>query len=648
MSIKTLRKRIAITATTAILAGALSVISAPASNATHESAGSTNNTNLAVAANGFARVGLAGATTGSLMTATKANTAVGATAAVTSATLCATNTEDSAVSKGLLYKDSTSGIAQSASVLPGGILSLYSCAATAVAFVASAGSFSGGFSQSAAWTFNGANTKAWGADVTSDVTADLGLGDGGLEGTAVAILWTAPTTAGTYTVSLYGGYYTNSSGNSVAASADNGATPGFLAGNITVTVGASTGGSYSAANSACQAVRGSNTYNSASSSNIDDSGTNANGVDWSIDLFLRDGYGADLDSGALVATATNGALVAWGTAGATPVAGSASTAVTSGAGNNSTIRVSQGTANAPMTSTVTISYNGTVVCSKTVSIAGTVAALTIPAANIAVQDLSASAGNAKWFTGDTRDGTFYVVATDSVGNRVATPATLGSYSADGATLGTTVTTVTFDSASLATKTSSTDVLSATVGRHTCAATAGTQKGVVIKFTLANGTVIKSAPIDLSCADDPASMTASFDKAKYISGEVATLTISFKDSKGNVANNVVAPGTAGTAVVSVPGMTLVSTTGASDAVLKSGGKFTYTYTVGQTAGTFAAVVDFTTTNTTTGQYSTVQTPSYSISTGGDTTTNADVLKSIVALIASINKQIQALQKLILKR
>jgi hypothetical protein len=32
----------------------------------------------------------------------------------------------------------------------------------------------------------------------------------------------------------------------------------------------------------------------------------------------------------------------------------------------------------------------------------------------------------------------------------------------------------------------------------------------------------------------------------------------------------------------------------------------------------------------------------------TVTNADVLKSIVSLIASINKQIQALQKLILKR
>jgi len=302
------------------------------------------------------------------------------------------------------------------------------------------------------------------------------------------------------------------------------------------------------------------------------------------------------------------------------------------------------TAGAPITTTVTIAYNGTPVCTKTVSIAGTVAALTM--ASVAVQDLSASAGNAFWFAnGDTRAGTFYVVATDTVGTRIATPASLGAFSADGATLGTTVTTVTFDSSSLATKTSSTDVLSATVGRHTCAATAGTQKGVVIKFTLADGTVIKSAPTDLSCADDAASMTAGFDKAKYISGEVATLTVSFKDSKGNVANNVDAPGAS---TIAVPGMTLVSTTGSSEAVLKSGGKFTYTYTVGQTAGAFAAVVDFTTTNTTTGQYSTVQTPSYSISTGGDTTTNADVLKSIVALIASINKQIQALQKLILKR
>ena len=77
--------------------------------------------------------------------------------------------------------------------------------------------------------------------------------------------------------------------------------------------------------------------------------------------------------------------------------------------------------------------------------------------------------------------------------------------------------------------------------------------------------------------------------------------------------------------------------------------TYTFTVGTssgiTAGSYNAVVDY---YALTAVAATKQTPSYKVSSGGDTTTNADVLKSIVALIASINKQIQALQKLILKR
>jgi len=65
-----------------------------------------------------------------------------------------------------------------------------------------------------------------------------------------------------------------------------------------------------------------------------------------------------------------------------------------------------------------------------------------------------------------------------------------------------------------------------------------------------------------------------------------------------------------------------------------------------AGTYTAIIDFT---TLTGAGTAVKaTPTYKLTTGGDTTSNADILKSIVALIASINKQIQALQKLILKR
>ena len=80
-----------------------------------------------------------------------------------------------------------------------------------------------------------------------------------------------------------------------------------------------------------------------------------------------------------------------------------------------------------------------------------------------------------------------------------------------------------------------------------------------------------------------------------------------------------------------------------------GKKTYTFSVGTasglTAGKYNAVID---NLAMVAAGATKQTVAYSVTTGGDSTTNADVLKSIVALIASINKQIQALQKLILAR
>jgi hypothetical protein len=629
MSKTTIRKRIALTATTALFAGMLSIASTPVAQA-HSAVGADSNT----AMSGGTIAGLnAGTVGGSLFVSVIANTTTTATSAIAADSTNCSGAITSGKSKGLLYKDSSSGIAQSATVLAGGVLSLYSCVATAVSFQASAGSLvaSGGAAAQSGWEYNSANTKVWGANITSSTT--------------VAALWTAPATVGTYTVSLYSGFYTNSAGVSGIATAANAATPATLAGNITVSVVAATaGGTYDASNSYCKAVRGT-TANPAN--NIDDTSVPANGGAYSIDFALRDAYSANLSSsGAIVVNATNGAKIALGTAGATPVAGTASTVVTNGSGSNSTVVVTQATAGAPITTTVTITYNGTTVCTKTVSIAGTVAALTVPAANIAVQDLGAGTGSAAWFAGDTRTGTFYVVATDSAGNRIATPSTIGSFGyVDGST-NTIVSDITFAADELATSTSSTSPLSATVGSHTCSATAGSSSNVRVKFTLANGTVITSAPFTLSCGDDAATYTAGFDKASYVSGDVATLTVTFKDSKGNVANNVSAA--SALSVIAVPGMTLVSATGSATAVLKQGGKFEYTYTVGQTAGKYAAVVDFTGSSTTLATFAKVQNPSYSISTGGDSTTNADVLKSIVALIASINKQIQALQKLILKR
>jgi len=170
----------------------------------------------------------------------------------------------------------------------------------------------------------------------------------------------------------------------------------------------------------------------------------------------------------------------------------------------------------------------------------------------------------------------------------------------------------------------------------------------LKYTNAgSGTTVVSPEFTARCAGAPYTYTASFDKAAYVQGDIATLTVQFLDSKGNKANNVSAHGAL---TATHPMMTRVSSLGTAASVAsKADGTRQYTLTVGTdtglTAGTYSSIIDFA---DLTAVAATKQSPSYKVSTGADTTTNADVLKSIVALIASINKQIQALQKLILKR
>jgi hypothetical protein len=125
-----------------------------------------------------------------------------------------------------------------------------------------------------------------------------------------------------------------------------------------------------------------------------------------------------------------------------------------------------------------------------------------------------------------------------------------------------------------------------------------------------------------------------------------LTVSFKDSGGRAANSQTTPGAA---EMIMPMLGFVTATSVAGALPKADGTMVYTMTVGTntavTNGTYNGIIDFT---GLTAVAATKQTITYKISAGGDTTSNADILKSIVALIASINKQIQALQKLILKR
>lgn len=575
----------------------------------------------------------------SLYTAIASNTGtvavVGGSAGTTGSI---TTIDDSALSKGLLAKDTSSGTAQTATVLASGVLSLYAQVATASAFFTTGGKFSsayGGAAGASAY-YNSTNTF-------------VGIGNA-TTSTGVAVLWTAPSTAGTYAVRLLTGFSDDGSGGSVIQSATNGLVPPTLSAAITVTVvAASTGGAYSASKSACETTQNLAAETSSTVVGVDSTGSEANGGNWNIALKLRDDYSAALPSGNLVATATNGALLSWGsTAGtvtATPLAGTGSTVVAFRAGSLDALRIDQPTAGAPLSTTVTISYNGTTVCTKTVSIAGKVATLEVSA--IQTQDLStATHTNDIDASGRATGQLFQVVAKDSAGNRVAT-SSIGTFGSDSTSLAAASPIVTAISvAHSATATSSTSAYSYSTGLYTCGAAAGTAS-LKIKFTTTGtGEAITSPAFTVRCADNPYTYTASWDKASYVQGEVATLTVAFKDSKGNAANNVVTPGAA---TFITPMLTAVTTTGSASMLPSANGSKTYTFTVGtasgMTAGTYTSIIDFTGLTAVAAEKAT---PTYKLTTGGDSTTNADVLKSIVALIASINKQIQALQKLILKR
>jgi hypothetical protein len=83
-----------------------------------------------------------------------------------------------------------------------------------------------------------------------------------------------------------------------------------------------------------------------------------------------------------------------------------------------------------------------------------------------------------------------------------------------------------------------------------------------------------------------------------------------------------------------------------------GAITQQYVVGSTTGSFVAVVvpaaSLVTAATAAGASQGNLSVAYAIASGTTSVTNEQVLASIVSLIASINKQIVALQKLILQR
>jgi hypothetical protein len=608
MSKTTLRKRIAVVAVSALTAGVLSVVVAPAA-----SANIAAQTTLMPSA-------------GELKVATGSNT--------TGAPVVAAST--SALSLGLLAKDATTSTAQTATVLAGGglVLIVANAAATNTAFSATAGTFSnpGGAGTTTANAAKAVLTTEYGAS-----NASLMLGS--TDATSVAVLWNAPTTAGTYTVS--GFRSTDATNFSTLATRGNGTNIG----NITVTVVAS-----AASDTPVPALSTCVTDTDGTlSSTADSTSIVQNGSAWYVNFLLRNAYVSPVSTnGNLVVTSSSAdAVVSLGSG--THAAGTGTTVVQYTTGANASydsVRVDQATSGKPVTTTITISYDGAVVCTKTVSIRG--AADSMVFSKISSVKSPGSTANPRWIADASgRAGHFKVTLKDAAGNTVL-PASGSEFSADAASLTTTVTAIAVASGAEASGLASADVAAGwdtSVGTFTCGPNAGSSKVKLKHTATATGKII-TGEFTARCAGDAYTYTASFDKASYNQGEIATLTVKFLDSKGNPANSQTQ---VGASEMTLPMMTFVSATGAATTLTKEDGTLVYTLTVGTTtgltAGTYTGIIDFT---GLTAVAATKQNVTYKVGTGSQDITFNEVLKSVVALIASINKQIQALQKLILKR
>jgi hypothetical protein len=357
---------------------------------------------------------------------------------------------------------------------------------------------------------------------------------------------------------------------------------------------------------------------------------------------MYDANGNQLNTATTTSTATvkSGACVV-GTSTTTSIITSAYTSAAFGA-----FYVAQAdSTNTPATAcTVEVAANGTVVATKTFTFQGPLAAISVT--GLVRGTIATSAQTAMG----------YVVAADSAGNLLGGVVVTGAIE--------TATDVSFITAVTGgtTARSAATINGGVVGSSSAPSTIGfTSSGVAtngtsVKFKSSNGLggYIYSPVYKVTTSSDAVTYTASLDKASYVPGDIATLTITGKDSKGFVANDaaLISSGSAAEQV-SLAGSNLSVIGAINDARTfgNGNGTTTYKFVVGSTEGSYNLVVEvpliLTAGNKAT-YGAAVQTVAFKVAASTATVSNADVLKSIVALIASINKQIQALQKLILKR
>jgi hypothetical protein len=372
----------------------------------------------------------------------------------------------------------------------------------------------------------------------------------------------------------------------------------------------------------------------AATNNIDATNTDTTGTAYSgtivpagvsgyLGYDLKDAYGTQLSAHVLGASVTGGCLVGFNQAAAANTYTASSTATAVGY-----ITVSRVTSTSAYTCTLTLTDNGVTVASRTYTLLGQAASITVTGLKRVKTGAAAN------------DDAMEVNVFDSAGNAIDN----ASFSVVSSYLNSGLTSITADRGSDRDgELGDADVTCITSGTYDFA----------MQVTNASLATITSPVYKLSCSGSPDSFTAGLDKASYAPGEIATLTITAKDSKGNLTNDYAVLGTAGAAATeaSLTGG-MLTVIGATTAALLNAIKFTngvakFKFTVGATEGSYNLVVDLPAYPTAAGANQ-AQTVSYKVASATGTVSNAQVLQSIVALIASINKQIQALQKLILAR
>jgi hypothetical protein len=404
------------------------------------------------------------------------------------------------------------------------------------------------------------------------------------------------------------------------------ASDSTAADTVTVTVVSSCStGSYSAADSFIELQGTSANAND----NQDDQTTWADGEVAYLAVQANDVYGADVPIGTWIASATNGALVGIGTS-TSPTCGATSVASTAAVGTNIHVAVCQGTDYAAQSTVLTLTYGSTEIAKKSILITGDVAKLEVT-----------SVGSPK-NTGAAQYKIFKTRTFDAAGNQIAW--TDAKITADSATLNQDV--IALDGGA----TVATDYAS-NANTATCATASKGSAKVRLKALTNTLTYVYSDVFTIQCAGTVYTWSASLDKATYVPGDIATLTITAKDvnglpvhTLGYTANDGATGPTrnllGGTTLHTAAGsqMTAVTALAATD-YFGAGGVKTYQFTVGTTEGDYAMAVtlaDYAATQA-------AQTIKYSVKSSSTAVTNAEVLAAIVKLIASINKQIRALQK-----